>query len=353
MCGIKGKMKKERKKILSPVRREQAGDYMLTSLVAFAVTIIVTRVFLALTGYPQIGNEVLHFAHALWGGLLLIIAFMLPLAYANRWAIQTSALLGGVGVGLFIDEVGKFITQANDYFYPPALPLIYGFILLNALVYIYFRRPQPVDPRNAMYQALNGLQDALDGDLDEAEEARIEAQLAVARSSDRMEIASLADAIQIYLAQEKYDLLAVKPSIWRRLSNGVDAFGKRMGRRAHRNIITGALILWVVFVIGYIAFLIQGGTSIDLQVLQWRGALVTIQGIIGSLMIIAITLWLLGNEEQGLNFAVLGFLLALVALQTFYFYISQFSAITATLLQLAFLQILLTYRRWYLANNGD
>jgi len=341
-------MNNERKKILSPVRREHAGDYMLTSLVAFAVTIIVTRVFLELTGYPQIGNEVLHFAHALWGGLLLIVAFMLPLAYANRWAIQISALLGGIGVGLFIDEVGKFITQTNDYFFPPALPLIYGFILLNVLVYIYFRRPHKEDPRNAMYQALNGLQDALDGDLDEAEESRIEAQLAIARDSDRVEIASLAEAIQTYLEQEKYDLLAVKPSIWRRLSNWVDAFGKRLGRRMHRSIITGSLILWVTIVIGYIAVLIQGRTSIDLRVLQWRGALIGIQGLIGSLMVIALFLWLFGKEERGLNFAVGGFLLALVALQTFYFYISQFSAITATLLQLAFLQILLTYRRWYL-----
>jgi hypothetical protein len=70
-------------------------------------------------------------------------------------------------------------------------------------------------------------------------------------------------------------------------------------------------------------------------------------------MVIALILWLLGKEDQGLNFAVGGFLLALVALQTFYFYISQFSAITATLLQLVFLQILLTYRRWYLATNDS
>jgi hypothetical protein len=68
------------------------------------------------TGYPQIGNDVLHIAHALWGGLLLLVALMLPLAFANRRFLQASAWLGGVGAGLFIDEVGKFITQANDYF---------------------------------------------------------------------------------------------------------------------------------------------------------------------------------------------------------------------------------------------
>ena len=46
----------------------------------------------------------LHIAHALWGGLLLFVAVLLPLALANRWAIKASALLSGIGIGLFIDE---------------------------------------------------------------------------------------------------------------------------------------------------------------------------------------------------------------------------------------------------------
>ena len=84
----------------------------------------------------------LHIAHALWGGLLLFVAVILPLALANRWAIQVSAFLSGIGIGLFIDEVGKFITQTNDYFFPPAMPLIYGVFLLTVLVYLSFRRPR-------------------------------------------------------------------------------------------------------------------------------------------------------------------------------------------------------------------
>jgi hypothetical protein len=40
-----------------------------------------------------------------------------------------------------------------------------------------------------------------------------------------------------------------------------------------------------------------------------------------------------------------------VALQTLYCYLSQFSALAATLLQLAFLLILLAYRRWCLQNT--
>jgi hypothetical protein len=343
---------KAQKKVRSAVRRDHAGNYILTSLIAFAVTVVGTRAFLQLTGFPQLGNSVLHIAHALWGGLLLIIAVMLPLGFTNRWAIQLSALLGGIGIGLFIDEVGKFITQANDYFFPPALPLIYGFILILVFIYLYFRQPLQADPRNAMYNALDGLHNVLDGDLDTNEATHIEAQLAVARQSDRKEIVSLANAISTYLQQEKQHLSASKPDFWKRVRTRVDAFGQRLGRRTHRNIISGLLILWLVFVVGYILIMVQGGATIDSQVLQWSGALIGIQIAIGILMLIALYAWVARNEERGLNFAVGGFLLSLVALQTLYFYISQFSAITATLLQLFFLQILFTYRRWYLHNDG-
>ena len=140
-------MRQKQSKIRSAVRRYRAESYVLTLLVAFALTVIATRVYLESADYPQIGNSVLHIAHALWGGLLLFVAVLLPLVLANRWAIQASALLGGMGIGLFIDEVGKFITQANDYFFPPALSIIYGFFPLTVIVYLLYRRPQRPDPR--------------------------------------------------------------------------------------------------------------------------------------------------------------------------------------------------------------
>ena len=127
-------MESELRPIRRVVERAHAETYLLISLIAFAASVILTRLFLVITGYPQLGNSVLHIAHALWGGLLLAIAVLLPLILANRWALIMSATLSGLGVGLFVDEVGKFITQANDYFYPPAAPLIYALFLLMVLL---------------------------------------------------------------------------------------------------------------------------------------------------------------------------------------------------------------------------
>lgn len=104
-------------------------DRLDTFVVAAVVTILLTRTFLAVTGYPQIGDDTLHIAHVLWGGLVLTAAFLLVLL-SEKPNKLFAALLGGIGFGLFIDEVGKFVTQDNDYFYEPAIGIMYICILL-------------------------------------------------------------------------------------------------------------------------------------------------------------------------------------------------------------------------------
>src|SRR6476619_4503640 len=120
--------------INQPVRRAGARQHVLVTLLSFASSVILTRLFLQLTGYPQLGGGTLHIAHVLWCGLLLFAASILPLVFANRWVYTLTALLSGAGVGLFIDEVGKFITQGNDYFFPAAAPVIYASFLLTVLL---------------------------------------------------------------------------------------------------------------------------------------------------------------------------------------------------------------------------
>src|ERR687883_640370 len=87
-----------------PVARDEAAGHLTLLVVAFVVTVTVTRLFLAATGYPRIGST-FHLAHALWGGLLLVVAVVVLLLLANRWALRLAAGLAGVGLGLFIDEV--------------------------------------------------------------------------------------------------------------------------------------------------------------------------------------------------------------------------------------------------------
>jgi hypothetical protein len=104
-----------------------------TFLVSAVVCLVVTRSWLALSHYPRVGGNGLHVSHMLWGGLLLTIALLSQLSYVGRASKLPAAVIGGIGFGLFIDEIGKFVTSNNDYFFKPTFALVYV-----ALVAIYF-----------------------------------------------------------------------------------------------------------------------------------------------------------------------------------------------------------------------
>jgi len=96
--------------------------------------ILAIRGYLALTGYPRILAGHTHIAHMLWGGLLMLVALLLLLVYWNPPMRRFSAFVGGIGFGTFIDELGKFITSDNDYFYEPAVALLYVIFILAFLL---------------------------------------------------------------------------------------------------------------------------------------------------------------------------------------------------------------------------
>ena len=125
------------------VKQNGADSYLLVLMASFGATVIIVRLLLELSGYPQIGDNTYHLAHLLWGGLLLFLGLLLLLLVSNRWVIWVVAVMGGAGVGLFIDEVGKFITQSNDYFFPLAFPIIYAFMLVCVWIYLRVRRHRP------------------------------------------------------------------------------------------------------------------------------------------------------------------------------------------------------------------
>ena len=123
--------------------RDAHGTDRLDMFLVFAIaTILVTRGFLALMGWPQLGGGGLHIAHMLWGGLGMLTAIILLLSFWSPVLRQMAAVVGGIGFGLFIDELGKFITSDNNYFFQPTIALIYiVFILLFVVVNAVHRRP--------------------------------------------------------------------------------------------------------------------------------------------------------------------------------------------------------------------
>ena len=163
-----------RRKLIG-ARRDQGTQYLFITIASFAVTVAGTRWYLDLAGYPTVGGGQLHIAHALWGGLALVIAAILPLLWVGHRSLVISALLAGVGVGLFIDEVGKFMTTSTNYFFAPAAPIIYGSLMLLVMLWLLLRRSSG-DALDATHAVLDALRDGVDGRLTAGERTRVAQQ---------------------------------------------------------------------------------------------------------------------------------------------------------------------------------
>jgi len=108
-----------------PARNIEIRSLLDTLFVSAVATILIIRLQLWATHYPKLGGGRLHIAHLLWGGLAMLVAVVVLLSFVGRGRRHAAAVLGGVGFGFFIDELGKFITTNNDYFFRPAAGIIY------------------------------------------------------------------------------------------------------------------------------------------------------------------------------------------------------------------------------------
>jgi len=349
------------------VLRNRAEMYLLTMLVCFGLSVALTRLFLELSGYPQLGNSELHIAHVLWGGLLLFAGVLVLLMFANPWAAYTGAVLGGAGMGLFMDEVGKFITQSNDYFYPWAAPIIYGFFLLTVMIYLRVRRSRPDDPRSAMYHALDLLSEILDRDLEPGERAALLYHLRAAQSEEENEdLVLLSQTLLAYVEREDIHLAPEKPDFWQRWEMRVKKWEDRYFSKGRFKwmLLFGlggmAVISFIelAFVVGIQYFpekisetlidLVLAGQVNGVQGVQWFTAFSALSGGIGLMFVVAIVMCVLGKERTGFNYAYTGLLLELTAANLLAFYFDQFSTIFFALAQLVLLVAIVRYQRRFL-----
>lgn len=283
--------------------REGAERYLLLVIVSFTIAVVGTRWYLQATGYPQIGGGELHIAHMLWGGLLLVAAAVLGLVLTAAWVPTTAAILTGVGTGLFVDEVGKFITASNDYFYPLAAPLIYGLLLTLVLVFVMIRRRDDATPAVVQPSRLASWETAH-----------------LPRRRYRRLLVALLGLFGIAWVASLAIFVALDQGTLREL---IDAVVRVPGDRVERP---------------------------DEPVFYLLEA--AILGVGGALLIASAAVLGRGRESLGVKLAVAGLVVALTAGALVSLYVEQVSAITSTLTHAALLFGVVHYRNRFLAGGA-
>lgn len=154
-------------------RNVYARDNLELFLVSAVSSLLLLRFYLFITGYPQIGGETFHIAHMLWGGLFMLAAIVMMISLLGRRIQRQAAFIGGVGFGIFIDELGKFITQDNDYFFRPTIGIIYAIFITLYLIFNFLSRTTKLSSVEYQLNALQQLEEAVQKDLDKKEKQQI------------------------------------------------------------------------------------------------------------------------------------------------------------------------------------
>jgi hypothetical protein len=153
------------------MRNLDADEFFESFLISAVAAILGIRVFLHVSGYPTVGGESLHIAHMLWGGVLMLVALLLLLGFLGKPVKSAAAVIGGAGWGTFIDELGKFLTHDNDYFFEPTFALIY---VTFVLMYVAWERlhSRTLSREDALANALELMLEAVRKDMDADERQR-------------------------------------------------------------------------------------------------------------------------------------------------------------------------------------
>lgn len=220
-------------------------------------TILVVRFYLKITGYPQVGGSTLHIAHLLPGTLLLLGAVILLLTAVNRAARGFAAIMAGLGFGLAWDELGKFITKNNNYFFHATPGLIYlTFVILYLIIRYISQRSFTQD--EYMANLLDLIKDAAIKDLDEHEYAHAR-QLLAHVSKDHY-----------FYEPVRHMMASVRPNIKREPSLLDKAVGlvKKPLLELSRQTFFSKLVISIAFVYGFAslaaaAFFFAGATLPD------------------------------------------------------------------------------------------
>lgn len=341
------------------IRNFRAGVNLQHFLVAAVASVLVIRLFLQLTGYPQIGGGGLHIAHMLWGGLFMLAALIVVLSFISKYAQTAAAILGGVGFGTFIDEVGKFVTSDNDYFFRPAVSIIYVTFILIFLAGRALHSAQNYTAQEYLINALQEMEEVVLHHLDEEERNQTLKYLANADVNDPL-------------------VTALQAALWRKqLTPKPAATLFERGRHLVKSVYTrAASARWfhlavIFFFVGQLIFkLLYVWVLIFFVGLEWRqildvrvvGAIaarmqqlsfIDIAELASSLFAGAFVLWGVLRLRRSRLTAFINFersiLVSIFLTQVFVFYQEQFHA----LLGLAFNLVVLVALRYMISRERE
>jgi len=303
------------------IRDPLASSLIEIWLVSGVVTILAIRAYLAATGYPQVGGSTLHIAHMLWGGLGMLVAFGMLAIFAHPVWKPIATVVSGAGFGCFIDELGKFITKDNDYFYRPTVALIYAIFVILFLTARYFIRRREVTSADHLYLAVQGVQWAAIGKLDEHRRREALDHLAASGVSSPLvdHLHTILTSVEVVSEAQQSRILTLRDRM-------VNTYWRIIGNHwLERIVIWMFLLKGLAVLVPLVLFVFMHYTGDGLDFAEWGSVVASAAG--GGLAVFGGVRLMQGRRVDALRAFAASVLCSLLVGQIFAFATDQFYAI--------------------------
>jgi hypothetical protein len=268
----------------------------------------------------------------------MIAALIVVFAFLNQSARWGAAFVGGVGFGFFIDEVGKFISNDVNYFFEPAVAVIYV-VFMALFLALYAVRRSRLRPHDALANALSLMREERDGTLDPENRREALALLARADPDDPL-VPVLRDRLLAMPVRPRRNLTPY--TRWR---NALAARYRRVAaRRWFSTLVLVIIVVYGLGALGTLLTVIQDGSGVDGQAANADVAHY-VQAASSGLTALLIIVGLVVRRRSRVaayRWFKRAILVSLLITQVFVFYNDQFAALGGVILGLL-LYVALTY----------
>lgn len=315
-------------------------DYFENFLVSTVLTILGVRFFLQISGYPQIGGGGLHIAHMLWGGLFLLICLLLELLFLDRRIKAFAAVLGGIGFGLFIDEIGKFLTADNNYFFQPSVAIMYVFFVVLFLIMHFMKTHMTISKEEYVSNALDIFRNGLVHGLTDNEEELFKKFLK--ESGDDFTLESLSAATKTKIVDRKEAFVFFSRFITR-----IEDFFKILVSRRTFQVAMVIIVeiqaifsfFLAVFVVLYYSGIFPEHIASRLVLdLDFASTAVIVSSFIAGALAIAGALSFPRSRKRAFTLIKYSLFISIFIVQFFIFWVDQFGALVGLVLNVLALQ---------------
>jgi hypothetical protein len=316
-------------------RNIMLGRYLEIFFVSGIASLLAIRFFLDVTGYPQLGGKGLHIAHMLWGGLLMLAAIVLLLAFLGRRIQFVAALLGGVGFGTFIDELGKFITSDNNYFFRPTIALIYIIFVLLFLCFQSLERRTNLTTQERLANALDILKEGVLGRMHEVDKVRILTLLQACDSHDQLrnELLEIVEYINAVPPQQ--------PGILEKCTRKINRLYLRLVHsQLFGKLIIGCLIGYAILFCFCLLLAIGGWASLSITPRNFAFTCLFVFSSLAGICILIGIFYLKRSRLEAYQWFKRSILISIFLVQVFMFYLQELSALGSLVLNLLVLAAL-------------